>query len=453
VAARRRAAAALVAAAAAVVPLLAPARAAAWGTREHIEIGRTAYTRACADLTAALAARAAAEPAVKARLDLACGPNLEANADVYGDATALAGDFLADPSEFLSQAGAWRFRNRTSYWLLALENSAHFNPMATQSWAEYHGRAVDEAIAGARAEGLVTVRQFQLALHECAFADHFLGDSFAAGHMGFNRTASSAAAAKSFHDQWNRRGRVVSDRAGHRWVTFGDGRLDDPKNQDARQHVIDASTASVREVLRAFVVGMRAPDEELAVWAMLPFTIQAPELDAGVVEIFERSASASDRELVPLVTTILPARKDTVMTGRVWYAAPFEHPDDEFLAAVAGFELAVPRVPAQTYLGGGGTLAQPGGVHSAVVETGVVIPIGLSLDTLVSHQIDATVSWLIRSRLAAIAHVEYQLNVELGDVLLNAHIGLAEIFPHPRTGWYAAAGLGFTFTAAGGGGL
>jgi hypothetical protein len=43
------------------------------------------------------------------------------------------------------------------------------------------------------------------------------------------------------------------------------------------------------------------------------------------------------------------------------------------------------------------------------------------------------------------------MNLELGDVLLNLHVGLAEIFPQPRTGWYAAAGLGYTFSAAGGG--
>ena len=37
-------------------------------------------------------------------------------------------------------------------------------------------------------------------------------------------------------------------------------------------------------------------------------------------------------------------------------------------------------------------------------------------------------------------HAEYQLNVELGDVLVNLHAGLAEIFPQPRTGYYGAVG-------------
>ena len=118
------------------------------------------------------------------------------------------------------------------YYLLALENSAHFNPTSTRSWAEYHQQAIVYALAGAAGEGLTSVEQLQLALFESAFADHYLQDSFAAGHMGFNRAASSAAAAKSFHDAWNARGRVATDRAGHRWVTFGDGRLDNPANEE-----------------------------------------------------------------------------------------------------------------------------------------------------------------------------------------------------------------------------
>jgi hypothetical protein len=66
--------------------------------------------------------------------------------------------------------------------------------------------------------------------YENAFADHYLQDSYASGHMGFNRRASSAAAAKVFHDYWNRRGRVVSNRAGARWLAYGDGRLGGPGN-------------------------------------------------------------------------------------------------------------------------------------------------------------------------------------------------------------------------------
>lgn len=437
---------------AAIAAILAsPSAARAWGSTEHQEIGRTSYLRACAEIAAAVAAKGVASRAVAERLEIACGLNLEASAEIYGDATALAGDFLDHPSEFISQAGAWRFKSRKSYWLLALENSDHFNPMATRSWAEYHAAAITEGLAASLADGLGAVIGYQLAIQESAFADHFLQDSFAAGHMGFNRTASSAAAAKSFHDAWNKRGRIVSDRNGERWVTFGDGDLNGPRNQDARRHVMDAATMSVRGVVRAFVLGERSPEEELATWRALPFAIQAPELHADIVEIFEREEDPAGRRLVPLVTTIRPARKDTVLTGSVWSAAPFSDAGGAVVAAVAGLELAIPRIPAQSYLGAGGTLREPGGKRSAVVDTGVLFPFGLSVRSLISHQLNATVSWMIRNRLAAVLHAEYQLNAELGDVLLSLHGGIAELLPNPRTGWYAAAGLGMTFSAAGGG--
>ena len=433
--------------------LLVPATAAGWATSEHQQLGRTAYAQACREITAAVTARASPAPGVGTRLEMACGRNAEEQAEIYGDATAIAGDFLGEPSEFMSQAGAWRFKSKKSYYLLALENSAHFNPMSTQSWADFHRKAVDEAVLGARAEGLETVRRFQLALQESAFADHFLHDSFAAGHMGFNRTASSAAAAKSFHDTWNARGRVVRDRDGDRWIAFGDGLLNRPGSEDARQHVQTAATRSVRHVLRAFVFGERAPDEELAVWRALPFAIQAPELDVDVVDLFTREDDPAGRQLVPLVKAIRPVRKDTVLTGCVWSAAPFSRTSDAVIAAVAGFELAVPRVPAQSYLGAGGSLRESGGAHSLVLDTGLLFPLGLSFSGLISHELNTTISWLLRSGVATVIHAEYQMNVELGDVLVSLHAGLAEFLPDPRTGWYAAFGLGYTFSAAGGGTL
>jgi len=146
-------------------------------------------------------------------------------------------------------------------------------------------------------------------------------------------------------------------------------------------------------------------------------------------------------------------RKDTVLTAGVWSAAPFSDASDDVVAAVAGFELAVPRVPAQTYLGVGASLREPTATHSLVVDTGLLFPLGLSFSGLVSHQLNTTVSWLIRNRIATVIHAEYQMNVELGDVLVHVQAGLAEFLPNPRTGWYASAGLGLAFSAAGGGSL
>jgi hypothetical protein len=441
-----------------LAPLASATPAFAWASVEHQEIGRASYLRACADLTATVASRGApaSDAGAKERLERVCGANLPVLAKLYGDATAIAGDFLGHPSEFLSQTGAWRFSSKKSYYLLALENGAHFNPTSTRSWAEYHQQAITYALAGAAGRGLAAVEELQLAIFESAFADHYLQDSFAAGHMGFNRAASSAAAAKSFHDTWNARGRVATDRDGHRWVTYGDGRLDDPANEAGRQHVMEAAALSVRGVLGAFVLGARAPAEELAVWQILPFTIEAPELLAEVAEIFvEDDKTVGAHELVPLQLTIRPTTKDMVATASFWSVGAFSDPGDPYLALVGGLELGVPFVPAQTYLGAGGTLQAPEKKRAAVIDTGVLIPLGLSVAGLVSHQLNVTCSWLIGSGFVAgfvaILHAEYQLNVELGDVLLNLHAGVAEIFPQPRTGYYGAVGVGFVFSAAGGG--
>ncbi len=433
-----------------MIELALAAPVAAWGTVEHQEIGRTAYAGACADLRTSVAARAP-DPRVAARLERVCGANLAVLARLYGDATAIAGDFLGHPSEFLSQAGAWRFSSKKYYYLLALENGAHFNPTSTRSWAEYHREALRYALAAAAADGLASVEQQQLAVFENAFADHYLQDSFAAGHMGFNRAASSAAAAKSFHDAWNARGRVATDRAGHRWTTYGDGRLDQEANAVGKRHVMEAATLSVRSLLGAFVLGAPAPDDELGVWQLLPFTIEAPVVPTDVEEIFKKPEAAAQAELVPLEATIRPTTKDLVTTAVFWSAAPFSDPGDPYLALVGGIELGIPFVPAQTYLGAGGTLQAPAQRRAAVIDTGVLIPLGLSVSGLLSHQLNVTSSWLIRRGFGAIVHAEYQLNVELGDLLVSLHAGLAELFPDPHTGYYGALGLGFVFSAAGGG--
>ena len=398
------------------------------------------------------------DPGVRGRFDFVCGRNLEVQAGLYGEATMLAGDFLGDPGDFKSPQGSWRFRSRKSYWLLALENGAHFHPMSTYAWREHHETAVALALTAAAAQGLASLQAFEKAIHESAFADHFLQDSFCSGHMGFNRIASSAAASKSFHDAWNVRGRLVTDRAGRRWVTFGDGLLDNKENEDGRRHVLDASTLSIHSVLRAFVRGERSPQDELSVWQALPYTIEAPEIPVSVIEIVTfdgtKDETKADRQLWPLLGLMKPAQKDLVGHAGVWSAAPFTDADEPIIAAVAGLDLAVPFVPAQSYLGIGGTLREPGGGHSAVVDTGILAPIELTSDGLFSHEANLTVSWIFRSGLQVIGHLEYQLNIELGTFLFSLRAGLSEFLrPETRTGWFGGLSIGSTFRAAGGGPL
>jgi hypothetical protein len=427
-----------------------PAPARAWQTVEHQEIGTAAYLGACAEVEAVVDA-APSDEAVRARLEIACGASRAILASLYGDATAIAGDFVGHPSELLSPAGAWRFSSPTHYYLLALENSAHFNPMATQSWREYHLTALDHAAQAAAAAGLAQVDEWEQAARESAFADHLLHDSFASGHMGFNRRASSAAAAKRFHDFWNSHGRAVHDRAGGGWKTYGDGRLDDSADATGRRHVVDAATASIRDVMQTFVLGRRQPELSLAVWMALPFTIEAPELLVDAEGLVAGREMARETPETPLAATVVPARKNTVGNATVWAAAPFS--EEPTVAATASVELAIPVLPAQTKLGAGGTLRQPDGRHSLVLEGGLLAPLALSVDGLVSHEVAATATLIFLHDLTTMIHVEYTGNVELGESLISVHGGLAEFLPARRLGWFAALGYGFTFTAAGGGSL
>jgi hypothetical protein len=428
--------------------LVAAARtASAWETPEHQEIGSTSYLAACADVEAAV--RGNPGEGVGARFELACGSNRPVFAQLYGDATAIAGDFVGHPRELLSPEGAWRFSSPTHYYRLALENSSHFNPMATQSWREYHQVALGHALEAAAAEGLARVDAWEQAMRENAFADHLLQDSFASGHMGFNRRASSAAAAKRFHDFWNARGRVVTDRAGRSWKTYGDGRLDDPPDADGRRHVVDAATGSVRDVMLTFVLAGPHPEQSLVAWRALPFTIEAPELLVDAQGLVAGRQTARDTAQTPLLGTVVPARKNTVGLAKIWSAAPFG--DEPIVAATAGVELAIPVFPAQTALAAGGTLHQPDGGHAAVVEAGLLAPLGLSLDGLVSHEVEAAATVIVLHRVETIVHGEYKGNLELGTSLITVRLGVAGFFPGRETGWYAAFGYGFTFSAAGGG--
>jgi hypothetical protein len=434
-----------------VLGLVAPRTVWAWASEEHRQLGETSYLEACRRISAALAENAV-DPQVAERLELACGRNVQVLGQLYGQATTLAGDFLGDPGEFVSRQGSWRFRSKTSYLLLALENAAHFHPMATQSWREHHLAAIAHALTGASARGLASLAAFELAIHESAFADHFLHDSFCAGHMGFNRIASSAAASKAYHDRWNDRGRLISDRAGRRWITYGDGLLDAPANQDGRRHVLEAATLSIHGVLLAFVQNRRAPeghDEGLTIWRALPFTIEAPDTPAAVAKLF--TDDHDNGRLDPLMGMMRPARKDLVVHAQAWSASPFRDADQTTAAAVAGLDLSLPYVPAQSYLGAGATLRQPSGKHAPVLEAGLLAPIGLSIDGLLSHEVSAIASLIPGGDRTAMLHLEYQLSVEFGTFLLTLHAGLAEFLPRPLTGWFAGIGLGKTLRAAGGG--
>lgn len=138
-----------------------------------------------------------------------------------------------------------------------------------------------------------------------AFADHFLEDNFAAGHLVVNRSILSAITNnKALHDFYGDNGLNVVNLNGELWTQYGDGqfnrRLSDwrsasdypeiifPKYSAASLRVIQAVTYSLQEVWEGFdraakhpnhvALRERVPQSETALTAFFLETFQALSL-------------------------------------------------------------------------------------------------------------------------------------------------------------------------------
>src|SRR5262249_54254859 len=161
-----------------------------------------------------------------------------------------------------------------------------------------------------------------------------------------------AAAAYSFHNDWNKRGRLVRNRNGETWTTLGDNLLDDPRNAAGKQHLQDTETHSIYGVLVAFVDNVRRPEEELDVISSWPFAIEAPTERELLLEIVPSHAPAKPT-FEPLAAVFLPARKDVTLDGGWFISGSFAHGEPTLSGFMAAFSLAIPFLPSDTYVSAG----------------------------------------------------------------------------------------------------
>ena len=156
----------------------------------------------------------------------------------YGEVVALSGDFYGSLQDLLQQvtpavaAEVHRVtpqstgtnlltltRGLCDFLRLAYANAEHFTP---HNWAKY-------CRAHAQALLLALDRRFDAALMANAFADHFLTDAFAAGHMRTPREPSDGATeglhARVMHNEENTQGLWVRNGQGLVWHAFGDDKL------------------------------------------------------------------------------------------------------------------------------------------------------------------------------------------------------------------------------------
>jgi hypothetical protein len=422
----------------------------AWNYVEHVDLAGEAYRLACVELATRLKP-AEGKPASadkQVRYDIACA-NLSVVSQLYGQATALAGDYLRRPEDLFVASVGKKIASRKEYLRLALVNSTHYHPLAPRAWREHHQQAIDYATKGAAESGLGAIEAFELAFYFSAFADHFLHDSFVSGHMGFNRSASSVAASLAFHDEWNRRGRMVRNRAGDSWKAYGDGRLNSKQHVDGRKHTLFAAKMSIYSVLVAFVEGSLDASLDLQVWRALPFVIEAPALPSLTDRLLGDDSNGDN--LYPLGAINRPARKDKVLDLRLVASGEFKK-STPLLAGLVGFNLSLPRLPSRTRLAVGASLPRGDQDLHLMLDFGIVRGLGLTADGLLTHQVGVGFLWEARrDELAGSLHAGYQLTVELGLDLLSIEVGPALLFPSRELGFISGISYGRLFGAAGGG--
>lgn len=259
---------------------------------------------------------------------MASGPDLADLREVFRDELQWIEDERRGPGvEYPNESVrlAW---NARSYVELALDNNNHFGWHNMLTWARHHQDAISlMLLARAEADPQASDLLFRRAVYTNAFADHFLTDAFAAGHIRVPRAQTRAwasrnglseklagALSKLVHDQDGHvehlharanhpaqpsEGLKVTNARGAVWMTRCDGQLfisrfDDPAIVEPVAAVAD----SVRELLLAWRDGVvpegrylaseRAPfphPDEPRLTEKFPGTISGPRLAALVESV------------------------------------------------------------------------------------------------------------------------------------------------------------------------
>ena len=313
-------------------------------------------------------------------------------------------------------------------------------------------RPSPNALAAAKLQGVAQIEGFEEAIYDSAFGDHFLQDSFASGHMGFNRPASSAAAAKVFHDEWNRRGRTVSNRRGEVWKTYGDGRLE-TENREGRMHLLAAATESVYAVLAAFVLGEYDPAADLAVWHEVVLRIEDPELVPNLESVFGASETFAAPRLLPLVAVKRQALKDGIVGAWTASRRRSKIPRTRAVRSCSEVTCSSPGSGMRGSRRRHRVRRHPHGSPRFAVDAGLVKGLGLSWDGLLSHEVDLGALVLVGSDMDVTVRLSYRVNLEAGEWLLRLEAGPAFDLRDTEFGLYAALGIAKVLDAAGGGGF
>ncbi|KAH8585471.1 hypothetical protein B0O99DRAFT_530729, partial [Bisporella sp. PMI_857] len=153
------------------------------------------------------------------------------------------------------------------YAWIALCNFDHFGQDAVRAYKAGHSAAISQALAG-RSSGNQTLLTQGYFLE--AFAQHYLTDLFAPGHLreprrvlhwtvGDDSDVSPYPAdrcAQKQHDEENANGMWVTNAFGKSWAAYGDKELFSAKSAQNFQQAILACQAGIGEVYNAFTNGV-----------------------------------------------------------------------------------------------------------------------------------------------------------------------------------------------------
>lgn len=161
------------------------------------------------------------------------------------------------------------------YLKLSNENYDHFGDDAWQAYRIGHGVALKAALIASRHQDRFML-EYAYAFE--AFADHFLSDRFASGHMRTPRKALSTTLpvslvgsllANYMHDEESLAGLHVHNRRGDHWIAFGDQAYFDMYNEANKKILREALQQSVQQVFDTYVT-KKLQDKTADILQLLP---------------------------------------------------------------------------------------------------------------------------------------------------------------------------------------
>jgi len=103
-------------------------------------------------------------------------------------------------------------------------------------------------------ERAMAIDYFRKSLMYNSFADHYLQDAFASGHLTVKRSLLTALDNMGTHNYYNHTGLEVQNEKGDRWRTYGDGAMD--FTPTVYQHAVEANIQSLVDLWQTFVASL-----------------------------------------------------------------------------------------------------------------------------------------------------------------------------------------------------